>query len=549
MGLTETLQHLRREWKQVASFVAVYMLTYWLSDVFRLPETGSTPWNPEAGLAMAAVFFAGLRILPLLALVHFLCLAILAPYSTPAWTAVLAFAHMAALSSVSHAYRNILSRLDTPSTQIAARFVVVALAATLSSAVMQMAISVFATDWSLAKILRFGMTVSVGNMVGIVTLFPLLRGYPDFAVVRPLAEPANWGARLLVALLLITCVLVFGFESINQFKFFYLVFVPVIALAMRHGMTGGAIAALAASITMIAVLSLRDYIPSDVAELQFLMIVLTITALLLGATIDERQRIHAENVAYLSKLRESEEALMRASRVSLASEMVAAVSHEIAQPLSAARSHIRALRRRLDQPRPNLHKLVSDIDAAVVQIDAAGTTIRNTRDFLRRGKVEKLPFDLAQVIQTSIDLVRPELRRASIQIEDKDLPALPPAIGNRTQIAQVLLNLIRNARDSIVDGSSPTRKIAVTVSTLSRPGFAEVCVTDSGPGVELAVLPRLFSPLQSTKAEGLGLGLSLSASIVMAHGGTLWHDAAYTQGARFAFTLPIVTDQPQREMQ
>lgn len=532
----------------VVTFVLIYMTTYWLSDVFRLPETGSTPWNPEAGLAMAAIYIAGLRMLPVLAITHFLCLMLWAPYSTPFWTALLAAAHMAALAGITQAGHRALADLGTPTTHAATRFVAVAFLATIASATLQMLISTLATDWSLLKILRFGMTVSVGNMVGIVTLLPVLRGYPDFKRLSTILIPANSLTWLLFAMLLLTCVLVFGFESLNQFKFFYLVFVPVIALAMLHGMAGGAISALAASISMIAVLALRNYGATDVAELQFLMIVLAITALLLGATIDERLRVHSENVAYLIRLRESEEALLRASRISLASEMAAAVSHELAQPLSAARSHIRALRRRLAQPKPNKQQLLSDIDAAVNQIDAAGTTIRNTRDFLRRGDNEKVSLKLAQVLQSSLELVRPELRRSNIQIEERGLANLPEVIGNRTQITQVLLNLVRNARDAMVDADSARRSIEVAASATMRPGFVEISVTDSGPGVAADVVPHLFSPLQSNKPEGLGLGLSLSSSIVLAHGGSLWHDAAFSPGARFVFTLPLAVDQ-RTEMQ
>ncbi len=257
-----------------------------------------------------------------------------------------------------------------------------------------MLIAVLATDWSLNKILRFGMTVSVGNMVGIVTVFPLLVHFPGFANILAFLRNAKWGGILLLVLLVATCFAVFGIATLDQFKFFYLVFVPVVAFAMRDGMTGAVLAALTASGCMILFLSLRDFNANSVAQLQMLMIVLSITGLVLGAVIDERQRFYRDNLAYLTRLRDSEDALMRASRVSLASEMVAAVSHELAQPLSAARSHVRALKRRLEQPRHDRRKDVADIDAAVVQIDSAATTIRDMREFLRRGEAERTALAL-----------------------------------------------------------------------------------------------------------------------------------------------------------
>ena len=171
----------------------------------------------------------------------------------------------------------------------------------------------------------------------------------------------------------------------------------------------------------------------------------------LAAAIDERQRFYLDSVAYLTRLRDSEDALMRASRVSLASEMVAAVSHELAQPLSAARSHVRALKRRLEQPRHDRRKDVADIDAAVVQIDSAASTIRDMREFLRRGETDKAALDLEHLVRTATDLVGPELRRASIKLAIDGFAGLPPVLANRTQIAQVILNLVRNGRDAIME--------------------------------------------------------------------------------------------------
>ena len=522
----------------------LYCFTYWTSDVFRVAETGSTPWNPEAGLAFGILYIVGWRALPLLASLHFLCLAIWAPFSTSFWTVAIAFGHMAAMAAVVLRGRKNFDGLAKPASSAAARFVLGATAATASSALVQMLIAYLGTDWSFNKILRFGMTVSVGNMVGIVTVFPLLVHFPQFANIRTFLTNIWWGGYVLLALLVATCFAVFGIATLDQFKFFYLVFVPVVAFALRDGMTGAVIAALIASGSMIFFLGLRDYSANSVAQLQMLMIVLSITGLVLGAAIDERQRVYSENVAYLTRLRESEDALMRASRVSLASEMVAAVSHELAQPLSAARSHVRALKRRLEQPRHDRRKDVADINAAVVQIDSAATTIRDMREFLRRGELERAPLALDHLVRTATDLVGPELRRAGIRLAITGFDGLPPVVANRTQIAQVILNLVRNGRDAIVEGGA--RDGAITISADgARPSFAEVRVTDTGPGVLTSIERNLFTPLQSTKPEGLGLGLSLCKSIITAHGGELWHDATCREGTRFCFTLPLVVG-PQK---
>ncbi len=117
-------------------------------------------------------------------------------------------------------------------------------------------------------------------------------------------------------------------------------------------------------------------------------------------------------------------------------------------------------------------------------------------------------------------------------------------IANRTQIAQVILNLVRNGRDAIVEAGHRNGVITIAAAE-ARPGFAEVRVTDTGPGVPASIERNLFTPLQSTKPEGLGLGLSLCKSIITAHGGELWHDAGCREGTRFCFTLPLATP-PQK---
>jgi two-component system sensor kinase FixL len=107
------------------------------------------------------------------------------------------------------------------------------------------------------------------------------------------------------------------------------------------------------------------------------------------------------------------------------------------------------------------------------------------------------------------------------------------------QIQQVVLNLVRNAKEAILDGRSKARRIELSVSLESRPGHVEIAVTDSGPGISPEVKAMLFKPLKSSKDNGLGLGLSLSNTIVTSHGGDIWYDEAASGGARFAFTLPL----------
>jgi two-component system sensor kinase FixL len=184
----------------------------------------------------------------------------------------------------------------------------------------------------------------------------------------------------------------------------------------------------------------------------------------------------------------------------------------------------------------------SDIDAAVDQVDSAASLLRSTRSFLERGSVQRGPLSLQVLIARCRQLVQLELRQTGISLVIEDFSALPPVICNEVQIQQVLLNVIRNAKEAIVASGSDRREIRINCSAAARPGFVEVSIEDTGPGVSPELRPLLFQPLQSSKADGLGLGLSLCSTIIRSHGGEFRLDDATTDGARFAFTLPCQSD-------
>jgi two-component system sensor kinase FixL len=140
-------------------------------------------------------------------------------------------------------------------------------------------------------------------------------------------------------------------------------------------------------------------------------------------------------------------------------------------------------------------------------------------------------------------LVLPELRQAGIKLVTRGMSALPQVICNEVQIQQVMLNVIKNAKEAIILSGSPRREITITASAATRPGYVEISIADSGPGVPPELRPLLFQPLQSSKPEGLGLGLSLCGTIIRSHGGEFWLDETAANGARFVFTLPCRTSE------
>jgi two-component system sensor kinase FixL len=222
--------------------------------------------------------------------------------------------------------------------------------------------------------------------------------------------------------------------------------------------------------------------------------------------------------------------------------MTAALAHELNQPLASIRNFVRSVRRQLDSPRLQKSKLISDIDAAVKQVDTAAELIRQTRHFLERGGLSMEPVNFASLVNMSAELVRPELHKASIELKIEMPSGKLRVLGNEPQLQQVVLNLLRNAREAIAETTSPKRTIEVVVSQVTRPGHVELAISDSGPGVPDDIRPLLFQPLTSSKPDSLGLGLSLCNTIIHNHGGEIWHDPGIAGLTRFAFTIPLLRD-------
>ncbi|MDP1701326.1 MAG: MASE1 domain-containing protein [Aestuariivirga sp.] len=522
----------------VAFFLA-YVLLFRISYIFQISDLRSTPWNPEAGLAVVSGIVLGWSSLPVIFLASLASKLTNPSILTLGWEIVAAVSNALIFAGSAAAMRKFLPSLQTTTTASIVLFIIYAAIVTLASAISRLVIAALALNISPVYLINYTMTLSVGNVVGVLTIVPLffvaspVRGWIRYFAGFTLF---HWISTLAI---LLTSFIVFGLQDTDKFKFFYLVFLPVLVFAIRDGFMGAAFSILLSDTAMIAILLWRVSEPSIATELQVLMISLSATGLVLGATISERRRISLELEESHARLRDSQAALLQASRLSLASEMAAALAHEINQPLSSIRSFIRAARRKLDKGRVKHAELKSDIDAAVKEVDVAASLIRETRKFLERGDVTKEKLNLRQLLLTCSDLIGPELGASRISWDLRLPEKLPQVMGNAMQIQQVVLNLVRNAKESILEGRGKARNIKLDVSLDSRPGYVEIAVTDSGAGILPEVKAMLFKPLKSSKDNGLGLGLSLSNTIISSHGGDIWYDESVSSGARFAFTLPL----------
>ena len=226
--------------------------------------------------------------------------------------------------------------------------------------------------------------------------------------------------------------------------------------------------------------------------------------------------------------------LAHLARGELLSQMAAGLAHELNQPLTAITQNADAALTTVDESgeeNVELRQILRDLDE---QAHRAADIIKALRSFARKGDEWKSPFDLGALIDQSLDLVMAEATENGVSIRN-EAGDVPLVVGIRTQIAQVIVNLLRNAIEALVSICNDLRQIRITCRLDSD--FVTVAIEDNGPGVKPDL--DLFSQFETTKADGMGLGLSICRSIIETGGGQMWHEASAGGGARFCFTIPV----------
>jgi PAS domain S-box-containing protein len=232
--------------------------------------------------------------------------------------------------------------------------------------------------------------------------------------------------------------------------------------------------------------------------------------------------------------------LARVTRTTALGELAASIAHEINQPLAAIGADANACLHWLAADRPDLDSVRGALIAIVKDSQRAGEVIARIRALLTRSSVAHEPCDLTAVIHDALPLVGHEIARHGIRLETSFAPALPQVMGDRIQLQQVLLNLLLNAIDAMRDVPPERRRLVVRTTLEQREDgpWAVIAVEDAGVGFEAAAASRLFEAFYTTKREGLGMGLSISRSIIDSHRGRLWATASPGHGATFHLALP-----------
>lgn len=237
------------------------------------------------------------------------------------------------------------------------------------------------------------------------------------------------------------------------------------------------------------------------------------------------------------RLEQLQAELVHISRLTAMGEMASALAHELNQPLSAIANYLTGSRRLLGETsEDNIRRVRTAIDAAVEQSLRAGQIIRRLRDFVAHRESEKRIESLRKLIEEASALALVGAKELGIRVRLRFDTAVDRVIVDKVQIQQVLINLMRNAIEAMED--SDHREL--TVTTIAREYDVMVEVRDTGSGIAPDIASQLFQPFATTKPYGMGIGLSISRTIIEGHEGRIWAEAPPGEGTAFRFTLPAV---------
>lgn len=513
-----------------AAFAALYVLLDWVSYVYPATPAGLTPWNPQSGLAVAYLLYAGLRGWPAVAVAALAAEWLvrgmpLGPWVSAALAAILA----AGLCAIAAAMPRELRRAGAvASLSGLTRLVATSAAGTFAVSLAYVGVHLWAGALEESSYALGVVHFWVGELIGMVVTLPLALLGLEHAQRRDWRLQGAWLAAAQGALLLAAFWVVFGVGQAEAAKFFYVLFIPLIWIAVSRGFAGTIVAVAFIQVTLIVtVLALRQE-ASSVLELQFLMLTLAITGLFLGMATSE--------------LRAQQAGLRRSLRLAAAGEMASALAHELNQPLSAIGTYLRSCAILLREPAANRERIGETIAKVQQEAARASDVVRRLRDFFRAGMTSLETVNLGQLVTEAGLQLGARLKRHGVTLSVAAAEGLPSALVDRVQIGVVARNLLANAIDAINAAGDTAGRIEVRVEAPDAATLL-VTVTDSGAGVPREAQEALFDLFHSTKSEGMGLGLAISRAIIEAHGGRLWAESR-TRGGVFRFTLPAGQAEP-----
>lgn len=524
-------RHVRRQrWILALLYVPAYVALDWISYIQPVLKLGITPWSPQTGLTVAFLLWNGPRWAVCTAIAAFLAELLVrgAPAGLP-WLALASLSIAVCYATLAATLGRHLLQDAMQGLAPAVRFVCMVILVALFAAAGYVGTFVLAHSLPIRSAASSVARYGIGDVNGVLMLAPLLLAVPQMkAAIRMLR--ASWPLAVTQGALLALFVwLLFGLDASDRLRLFYLLFVPMIWIAVRWGASGALLAALTLQVGIV--LAMRDTpFGAPLIDLQILMLTLTLTGLLLGAVVAERAQ--ARNEA-----QERERQLARAMRFAVAGELASALTHELNQPITALVSYLQASQI-MSAPVGGADQRLSDTLAkATNEAIRASQVLRRLRDFYQGGDAGKGPAQLTVCCASVIESLQPRLREQAVRLQLVVPHELPPVRADRSQIEMVLHNLVGNAIDAL--GAVPAAGRELRLRAERDGESVRLAVEDSGSGVAADALSQLFEPFNTTKPDGMGLGLAISRNLMRAQGGDLaYRRSTSLGGACFELRLP-----------
>ena len=512
------------------AYLVSYVLLDWVSYVHPFAAFGITPWNPQTGLSFALILLFGGGYLPWLIAAPLAADLIVRELPLP----LTAEALVVLITGFGYGFAALLlrsPRIRFDVTLSSRNSLLWLMAAAIGSiALVSLGHALILLLHGLIPVHDVGqasLRAFVGDLIGVMVFTPFLL----IAFTRRRFPAPSWEAGAIMLLILAALWGLFALDQPLRLQLFYVFFLPVVWIAVRFSLEGVTLGLAVIQIGLMAATQLSGQSAADVVAYQALMVILAVTGLAIGVLVSEQQRTQRQ-------LRIHQDALHRASRLTTMGEFAAVVAHEINQPLTAIGNYARLAKRASEQTPPDTEAAVKASREAIAQVDRAGAVVNRLRDFIRLGRVETSPVTVATLVSETLAAFRPELERHGIACETRVDRDLPPVLADALQAEQVILNLVRNASEALTNAGRYDGRIVIEAAAEPE-GMITIRVTDNGPGLDPELAGQPITAFTTTKRDGLGLGLSLSRSVIEAHGGQLRIEST-PRGVCAAFTLPVV---------
>lgn len=505
------------------AFIAGYVFLDWASYIHPLYGLNITPWNPAPALGLVFILRFGLHgAAPLFIAI---LIAEAAVRGLPMFLPVTI--GLSLLLTAGYTAMGMILRRHVPEGGVFTNqrglliWSGIVIAGTLLTSLAFISVVTLiglipASGWT-GALIRFW----IGDGVGILVSMPLLWMLVD-AGGRMLLRTAilRWETPGYVGLTLLALWIAFGIGAEADFKYLYILFLPIVWAASRQGLAGVVVGAALVQIGIIAAVQFLKFQAVTVIEIQMLTVFLALVGFFIGVVVDEYQRISVE--------------LRHSLRLAAAGEMAGALAHELNQPLTAISAYGNACQQLLKQGDMG-ERLRDTIGRMVSECFRAAEVVRRLRDFFRTGatRLDRLP--VADLLASAAVPFQDRARCDDILFA---LPASPEAtlLADRLQLEVVLRNLLSNAFDAVNSQHKGKRWVLMAAEKESGNRLC-IKIEDSGCGISSLNSERIFEPFHSNKSSGLGLGLAISRAIAEAHGGTLWAETA--DHGVFKLVLPL----------